>query len=244
MMKRSLVVEWMKLRNSKWGLILSILPIISLLIGCANYYLNQDVLTNGWYSLWGQVSLFYGQFFLPILIAICCAYICRIEHLNQNWHLTMSSPVSVACVYFAKWIVVGLSILFAQLLFLGLYWIAGILLKLSAPFPVEAIGWIFSGWYALLSISALQLGLSMRIRSFAVPIGIRLCGVIVGLALYINQLGTFFPFSLLTIGMSIMSRDPLTFTQNLQFWGVNLMFVLIFSIQSIWYLKNKEIVSS
>lgn len=244
MMKRSISAEWLKLRHSKICLVIAVLPIMSLLIGCANYYFNQDALQNGWYSLWSQVSLFYGEFFLPILIAICCAYICRLEHLNRNWNMTMSSPVSVASVYLAKLIVVSALILFVQVLFMALYWMAGTLLTLPGPFPKETTGWILRGWYASLSIIALQLGLSIRIRSFATPIGISLCGVFIGLAMYVAKLGIFFPFSLLTIGMGVLSQEKLTEIQNIQFWAVNMAFVFVFASLSICRLKNRDVVSS
>lgn len=102
-MKRSIYAEFLKLRHSRIGFVLVVLPLISMLIGCLNFYFNQGVLTNGWYSLWTQVSLFYGEFFLPILIAICCAYVCRLEHLNRNWNMLMTSPVSVSSVFIANW---------------------------------------------------------------------------------------------------------------------------------------------
>ncbi|MCM3342140.1 ABC transporter permease [Paenibacillus sp. MER TA 81-3] len=243
-MKRSISAEWLKLRHSRIGLVIAVLPIISLLIGCANYYFNQGALQNGWYSLWTQASLFYGVFFLPILIAICCSYICRLEHLNRNWNMVMTSPVSVASVFLAKLIVVSILILFAQALFMGLYWLAGTLFSLPGPFPVETIGWTIRGWYACMSISALQLGLSLRIRSFATPIGISLCAVFIGLGMYIAKLGMFFPFSLLNIGMRVMSQDKLTDMQNFLFWMINLAFIIIFASMSIRRLKNNDIVSS
>lgn len=243
-MKRSISAEWLKLKKSRIIFVLAVLPIISSLIGCANYYFNQEVLQNGWYSLWTQVSLFYGEFFLPILIAVCCSYICRLEHLNRNWNMIMTSPVSVASVFFAKLIVVSLLILFAQALFIGFYWFAGTLFSIAGPFPVETIGWTLRGWYASMSISALQLGLSLRIRSFATPIGISLCAVFIGLGMYISKLGLFFPFSLLTIGMSVLSQDKLNDMQITMFWLINMIFIIIFSSLSIRRLKNKDIVST
>lgn len=243
-MKQSISAEWLKLRHSRIGLVLAVLPIISLLIGCTNYYFNQGVLQNGWYSLWTQVSLFYGEFFLPILIAICCSYVCRLEHLNRNWNMVMTSPVSVSSVFLAKLIVVSILILFAQAMFMGLYWLAGTLFSLPGPFPIETIGWSLRGWYASLSISALQLGLSLRIRSFATPIGISLCAVFIGMGMYIAKLGTFFPFSLLTIGMSVLNQDKFTAIQNILFWLMNMTFIIIFVLMSIRRLKNKDIVSS
>lgn len=243
-MKRSVSAEWLKLRHSRIGLVLAVLPIISLLIGCANYYFNQGTLQNGWYSLWTQVSLFYGEFFLPILIAICCAYVCRLENINRNWNMVITSPVSVASVFIAKLFVVSILILFSQTLFMGLYWIAGILFSLPGAFPVEILGWILRGWYASLSIIAFQLCLSLRIRSFATPIGISLCAIFIGLGMYIGKLGLFFPFSLLTIGMSVLSQDKLVVLQNILFWSMNMAFVIIFASIFIHQLKNKDIVSS
>jgi hypothetical protein len=243
-MKRSISAEWLKLRHSRIGLVLLVLPIISLLIGCANFYFNQSVLQNGWYSLWTQASLFYGEFFLPILIAICCSYVCRLEHLNRNWNLVLTSPISIASVFYAKLIVVSLLILFAQALFMGLYWLAGTLFSIPEPFPVETIGWVMRGWYASISICALQLGLSLRIRSFATPIGMSLCAVFVGLGMYIAKMGLLFPFSLLTIGMSVLNQDKLSGIQNILFWLLNLVFIIVFASMSIHRLKNKDMVSS
>ncbi|WP_334071739.1 MULTISPECIES: ABC transporter permease [Paenibacillus] len=243
-MIRSVFAEWLKLRHSRIGLALAVLPIVSLLIGCANFYFNQGVLNNGWYSLWTQVSLFYGEFFLPILIAICCSYVCRLEHLNRNWNVMLTVPVPIVSVVLAKWMVVGLLILFAQLLFMGFYWLAGTLFSLSGPFPMETVGWILRGWYASLSVAALQLGLSLRIRSFATPIGLSLCAVMIGLGMYVAKLGLFFPFSLLTIGMGALNQNKLTDTQNLLFWTVNLAYMVIFFSLSVRRLNKRDIVTS
>lgn len=243
-MKQTISAEWLKLRNSRIGLVLAVLPIISLIIGSANFFYNQDVLTNGWYSLWTQVSLFYGEFFLPILIAICCSYVCRLEHLNRNWNMMLAAPVSVAHVFLAKLVIVSVLILFAQALFMILYFLAGTLFSLPDPFPIETIGWVLRGWYVSVAIGALQLGFSLRIRSFAIPIGISLCGVLIGLGLYIVDLGIYFPFSLLTIGMSVLGQDKLTMAQNIQFYLIALVYLLIFIAINIRWLKKTDVVTS
>ncbi|SDE43745.1 hypothetical protein SAMN02799630_03359 [Paenibacillus sp. UNCCL117] len=243
-MKQSISAEWLKLRHSRIGLVLAVLPILSWLIGCANYYFNQDVLQNGWHSLWTQVSLFYGEFFLPILIAICCSYVCRLEQQNRNWNMILASPVTVGCIFLAKMIVVSILMLAVQALFMGLYLLAGTFFSIQEPFPIETLGWAFRGWYASLSISALQLGLSLRFRSFATPIGISLCAVFTGLGMYLAKLGLFFPFSLLTIGMSVLSQDKLTAVQSNLFWVMNMVFIITFVSMSIHRLKTKDVISS
>lgn len=243
-MLRSFLAEWLKLRRSGIGYVLAALPVVSLIIGCANFYLNQGVLQFGWHSLWTQASLFYGEFFLPILIAICCAYLARLEHSNRNWNMVLSSPLSPASVFWAKWMVAGVLILFAQALFISLYWLAGTLLGVAGSFPLETAGWTLRGSFAALAICAFQLGLSLRLRSFAAPIGISLCMVFAGLAFYVAKLGLFFPFSLLTIGMSVLNQDKLTLLQNVLYWSITSLFILIFSLLSIQRLRNKDIASS
>lgn len=114
MLRRCVTAEWMKLRHSHIWVILVVLPLVSILIGCANFYMNQGVLEQEWYSLWSQVGLFYGEFFFPLLIAICCAFMWRLEHLNKNWNMIMTAPVSATTIFVAKLIVVGILLIFVQ----------------------------------------------------------------------------------------------------------------------------------
>ncbi|WP_341347176.1 ABC transporter permease [Paenibacillus sp. FSL H3-0469] len=240
-MLRSVAAEWPKLRRSRMGLVLVSLPVVSLMIGCANFVMNREALEGGWFSLWTQVSLFYGEFFLPILIAICCAFVCRLEHVNRNWNMILAAPVSVTGIFIAKLVIAGVLIAGAQALFLLLYWAAGQMLSMTGTFPLDIILWTFRGWVASLSIAALQLGLSIRIRSFATPVGISLCAVFVGLGLYVLKLGLLFPHSLLTIGMGVLTQRGLTPIENLLFFLMNGVYLIVLSIWSIRRLKYKDI---
>jgi hypothetical protein len=47
-MWRLLETEWMKWRRSRMWLLLMTLPVLSILIGSANYALNQEVLRKEW----------------------------------------------------------------------------------------------------------------------------------------------------------------------------------------------------
>lgn len=236
-MLRSIAAEWPKLRRSRMGLVLVSLPVVSLMIGCANFVMNREALEGGWYSLWTQVSLFYGEFFLPILIAICCAFVCRLEHTNRNWNLLLAAPVSVTSLFIAKLVIVGVLIAGAQTLFLLMYWAAGQMLSMTGDFPRDIIMWTFRGWVASLSIAALQLGLSIRIRSFATPIGISLCAVFAGLGLYVLKLGLLFPHSLLTIGMGVLTQRGLTPMENLLFFLMSAGYLVLLSAWSIRRMK-------
>ncbi len=244
MLRRSLAAEWLKLRHSRLWMILIILPLISVFIGSANYYLNQGVLTKEWYSLWSQVGLFYGEFFFPILIAICCAYLWRLEHMNHNWNMIMTAPVTVASIFLSKLIIIGLLIGVVQGILFLLYYAAGHLLGLPRELPEELFGWLFRGWIAGLTIGTLQLALSMRLRSFAVPVGMGLCATFLGLAMYVMDLGLFFPHSLLTIGMGVLNQSGLSsYREHVLFLLVNLFYMIIISLLAIRWLSKKDVVA-
>lgn len=244
MLIRCISAEWLKLKHSRIWVILIILPIISVLIGSANFYLNQGVLGKEWYSLWSQVGLFYGEFFFPILIAICCAYMWRLEHLNKNWNMIMTAPVSVASIFLSKLFVVSIMLIFVQGSFFLLYLLGGKLVGLTSALPNEFFKWLIQGWIASLTISALQLALSMRFRSFAVPIGIGLCTTFLGLGMYVMDLGMFFPHSLLTIGMGVLSQTGFSSQSDyLLFLIMNLLYLIVISLVAIQWMRKNDVVA-
>ena len=244
MLRRCISAEWVKLRHSHIWLILMILPVVSVLIGSANFYMNQGVLKKEWYSLWSQVGLFYGEFFFPILIAICSAYMWRLEHLNKNWNMIMTAPVSAASIFLSKLIVVGVLLIFLQGFFFLLYFFGGKLLGLTSALPRELPGWLLRGWISALTISTLQLALSMCIRSFAVPIGMGLCATFLGLGMYILNFGMFFPHSLLTIGMGVLSQTSLSSQgDHLLFCIMNLLYIVAISIVAIHRMEKSDVIA-
>ncbi|WP_273321593.1 ABC transporter permease [Vallitalea guaymasensis] len=243
MIYRIISAEILKLRRSHIVIVLIILPILSVIIGCTNFYFNQGVLQKEWYSLWTQVGLFYSEFFLPILIAICCGYICRLEHLNRNWNKVMTTPTPASSVFIGKLIVVSFIIIIVQIFFFILYFIAGRFFGFSTSFPRIISSWVLKGCLASITIASLQLGLSMAIRSFAAPIGISLCGAFIGLGMYVVKAGMIFPYSLLTIGMSALSAENMTASMSVLFFMSNIIFIILFSSISITRLKKVDVKS-
>ena len=51
--------ELMKLKRSFIWVVFLILPLISTVMGCANYLQNVEILDSLWYSLWTQTTLFH-----------------------------------------------------------------------------------------------------------------------------------------------------------------------------------------
>lgn len=243
MIKKCIKAELLKLRHSHIWLILIILPIVSILIGGANFYFNQGILQNEWYSLWTQVSLFYGEFFLPILISILCAYVCRLEHMNKNWNTVMTAPVSISSIFISKLLIVGFLTFLVQTFFISFYLLSGKLFGFSSPLPKELFGWMFRGWLASISIGSIQLWISIRIRSFAAPIGICVCATFIGLGIYVMKFGMFFPYSFFIIGMGVLSQESLTIVENATFILMNLIFISTFSYLTITKLTKTDIIA-
>lgn len=206
MLLRVLKAEQLKLRHSPIWIAFFIIPCISAVMGTFNYLNNLDVLAKEWYSLWTQHTIFYCYFFFPALIGVYCAYICRLEHMNNNWNSVLTAPISIGSIYFSKFITVLKMVVLTQVFVGMLFIISGKLAGLEAPVPRELLLWLFFGLCASSAIVAIQLALSLMIRSFAVPVAISLLGGIFGLAAKAEGFGLYFPYSLFSVGMC--ASDP------------------------------------
>ena len=106
MLKRCILAENRKLHASPIWAMFFVLPILSATYGTFNYLQNLEILTDGWYSLWTQHTLFYSMLFFPAMVAAYAAYLWRLEHLGHNWNLIMASPVPPLDLFAAKFAVV------------------------------------------------------------------------------------------------------------------------------------------
>ncbi len=239
MFLNALKAEQIKLHKCPIWIAFFIIPCISAILGTVNYVGNIDVLGNEWYSLWTQHTLFFCYFCFPALIGMYCSYICRLEHMNNNWNSVLTAPVSFSSIYFSKFITI-MKMLFLTQVFVGvLFYISGKIVGLTSPVPSGMFSWLFFGFCASCAIAAAQLALSLIIRSFAVPIGISLLGGIMGIAVRSKGLGLYYPYSLFPIGMC--SNNP---EGNLEFSVISFMiscilFVIIFSGISILKIKKR-----
>lgn len=106
MLKRCIFAENRKLHASPIWAMFFVLPILSATYSTFNYLQNLEILTDGWYSLWTQHTLFYSMLFFPAMVATYAAYLWRLEHLGHNWNLIMASPVPPLDLFAAKFAVV------------------------------------------------------------------------------------------------------------------------------------------
>lgn len=235
-------MERKKLRHSHLWLVFLVIPLIPSVMGAGNYLNNLGLLKSEWFSLWTQCSLFYSNFFYAPLIALYCAYIWRVEHLNHNWNQLMTMPVPVRDVFLAKLtLAMGCTVLL-QLWVWVLFVIAGRMVGLPGMPPVEILIWLLRGSVGGLGIAAWQLLMSMVIRSFAVPVALALLGSILGMLVSNGGFGLFWPYSLMLMGMNA-NRDE-NMVDNLVGFGISAaVFLVLFTVISIQYLKKKDIIA-
>ena len=102
-----------------------VLPLISAGYGTFNYLQNLEILTERWYSLWTQHTLFYSMLFFPAMVSAYAAYLWRLEHMGHNWNLIMAVPVRPFDLFLAKFLVVVKLMCFTQVFVYILYLVCG-----------------------------------------------------------------------------------------------------------------------
>lgn len=233
--------ELIKLRRSFIWIVFFILPILSTLMGCFNYLQNMEILTDGWYSLWTQATLFYSNFFFPPLIALYCSYLWRLENFNHNRNALMTSPIPISVLYTAQFLAVALIVLLTQLYVGGLYLISGLAIGMDGLPPMQILSWLLRGCLGGLSIAALQLFLSSFIRSFAVPIALALLFGVGGLAVVNTGYRLLYPYSLMLVGMNSNREEDLLAGQMPAFYVSCALFLVLFFALGIWYLRRADV---
>lgn len=240
---RTLQAEQMKLHRSPVWIAFLILPILSAIMGTFNYLQNVGILQDQWYSLWTQHTLFTCYFFLPALIGVYCSYLFRLEHINHNWNSVMSIPVPIADIFLSKLISASVMVLLTQIWIGILFVISGKLCGLTATIPPELSEWLLCGAVGGIVISALQLCISLVIRSFAVPVGIALIGGVAGLAAMAKGYGVWFPYSLLCVGMRANHPGGPMQCGTEQFILISLVYIIICAVFAVTWLKKRDVVA-
>lgn len=230
-----------KLRHSVIWAACILLPIIPAIMGTFNYLQNLDLLLSGWYSLWTQYSLFYACFFYAPLIALYGSYLWRLEHLNHNWNMLMTMPVRISSICFGKLMVIFKVTVITQIWMILLFTLCGKLAGLPGLPPLTILLWAARGIPAALAIGALQLLLSMCIRSFAIPIGIALGGSIIGLLVSNAGWGLFWPYSLMLLGMNSNSTQDKLAGGFGGFLVSSMLFFILFSGISYLLLSKRDV---
>ena len=242
MLFRLIRAERMKLKRSPVWIAFILMPIVPAVLGTINYLGNIEILKSEWYSLWTQHTIFTSYFFLPIMIGIYCAYIMRLEQSNHNWNKTLTMPVPKSEIFLAKLITVTFMILISEIWIGALLVISGKIIGMTAALPIKnIIIWCLFGSLGGMVMAAVQLVISMFIKSFAIPIGISLVGGISGLVFLAKKLGHIWPYSLMAYGMNSNSPQQMIESGYIPFVLICIVYIALFSIAGSILMSRKEL---
>lgn len=242
MLLKLLKAERIKLKRSPIWLAFLIMPIIPALLGTINYLANIEILKSEWYSLWTQHTLFSCYFFLPIMIGVYCAYLMRLEHNNHNWNKVLTMPVKRHMIFISKLITAGFMILFSEIWIGVLFIVSGKLAGITAPIPYNSIIiWCLFGTLGGIVMAAIQLLLSIFIKSFAVPVGIAFAGGISGLLFLAKGFGHIWPYSLMDYGMNSNAPQKIIESGYGFFIAVCVIYIAVVTVAGSMAIDKREI---
>ena len=121
-----------------------------------------------------------------------------------------------------------------------LFAISGKLVGLQGLPPLEILLWLLRGSLGGMVTAALQLVLSMVIRSFALPIAIALLGSVAGFLMTSSGYGMIWPYSLMMMGMNA-NKNTDALSSPVGFAAALCVFLVLFISMGIWYLKHKDV---
>lgn len=242
MLFKLIKAERLKLKRSPLWLAFLFMPVIPALLGTLNYMANIEILQSEWFSLWTQHTLFTCYFFLPIMIGIYSSYIMRQEENNRNWNKVLSMPVSRNLVFIAKLVQVFSMILFSEIWICTLFVISGKVIGLTSAIPwVKLMIWCLFGTLGGTVIAAIQLMISLFIKSFALPVGIALGGGLSGLVFLAKHLGHIWPYSLMAYGMNSNALQELPESGYVWFVVICIVYIVLFMTISSMILSRRDI---
>lgn len=240
MLFRILKADMIKLRRSPVWLAFLLMPFIPAVLGTANYLANIEILQNGWYSLWTQHTIFTSYIFMPVMLGVYCAYLMRLEHVNNNWNKVLTMPANPALFFLSKVIMASVMLLFTGVWIAVLFAVSGRLAGISAPLPFELWQWILGGVLGGMVMISMQLLLSFIIKSFAVSVGVSLAGGLSGMVCLSKGFGHIYPYSLMAYGMRANnSVQSISVGDYGQFCAVCAVYIALFAVIGGLCVKNR-----
>ncbi len=166
--------EIIKFKNISLLLSLLIVPLLGVIFGSINYYMNTAILKNEWISLWTQVYMIYGLIFMPVLVGIIVSFIWQAEHKNAGFKILLTAPINTSQILLAKIIASFFVILLSQIYFFMLYFISGSFFNFTSAFPIKLFFYLLILTLFILVLISLQAYISIKINSFVLPVGVSL----------------------------------------------------------------------
>ncbi|MED4953557.1 ABC transporter permease [Paenibacillus macerans] len=213
-MKNILYVERLKLKRSRLWLLYFIGPMLGVLLAYTNFYKNYDLFMqpgdNAWLEAWTQVALFMGPFVLPILVGIYAAFVCRGEHVGGGWKQLLALPVGHSQIFLGKFFMVVRMVVITMVILFGFFTIVGLVKGIAGDFPFLALlGYMLRGILATLPLALLQLMISIRAKTFGIPLAVSIIFTLPAILVASTPLGQVYPWTQPMLAMSPEDESPI-----------------------------------
>lgn len=165
---------------------------------------------NAWVEVWTQVALFMGPFVLPILVGIYAALVCRGEHVGGGWKQLLALPLKHSEIFLGKFLtvvrMVTITMLILFIFFIGFGFIKGV----EGDFPILTIlGFMIRGILACLPLALLQLIISIRAKTFGIPLAVSIIFTLPAIIIASTPLGQIYPWTQPMLAMSPEDESPI-----------------------------------
>lgn len=245
MLKNILAAERLKLKRSKIWVLYVLAPFISVILAYTNFHNNYKLFVqpgdNEWIEAWTQVAVFMGSFVLPILVGIYAAFVCRGEHIGGGWKQLLALPVLRSRVFFAKSVMVAVMVAATMGILFILFMMVGFLNGLKGDLPFFAIlGYVAQGSIACLPLIVLQLIVSIRFKTFGIPLAVSIGFTLPSILAANTLLGQIYPWTLPMLGMSPPDESPID--SYLLFYGVLIVLFILFTVPGVRNFSRRDMV--
>lgn len=165
---------------------------------------------NAWIEAWTQVALFMGPFVLPILVGIYAAFVCRGEHVGGGWKQLLALPIKHSEIFLGKFLTVvhmlTITMLILFIFFIGFGFVKGI--KDDLPL-LEVLGFLIRGVLACFPLILLQLVVSIRAKTFGIPLAVSIIFTLPAIIIASTPLGQIYPWTQPILAMSPEDESPI-----------------------------------
>ncbi|NPC92196.1 ABC transporter permease subunit [Bacillus sp. WMMC1349] len=245
MLKNILAAERLKLKRSRIGVLYVLASFISVLLPYTNFRNNYKLFVqpgdNEWVEAWTQVAVFMGSFVLPILVGIYAAFVCRGEHVDGGWKQMLALPVLRSRVFFAKSIMVVMMVAATMGILFILFILFGFLYGLKGGLPFLAIlGYVIQGSIACLPLIVLQLIISIRYKTFGIPLATSIGFTLPAILAANTPLGQVYPWTLPMLGMSPPDESPID--SYPLFYSILIVLFILFTVLGVRHFSRRDMV--
>lgn len=213
-MKNILFVERLKLKRSKLWLLYLIGPLLGVFLAYINFFKNYELFMqpgdNAWIEAWTQVALFMGPFVLPILVGIYTALVCRSEHVGGGWKQLLALPIKHSEIFLGKFLtvvkMVVITMIILLIFFIGFGYVKGV----EGSLPIFTIfGFMIRGILACLPLILLQLIISIKAKTFGIPLAVSIVFTLPAIIVASTPLGQIYPWTQPMLAMSPEDESPI-----------------------------------